>query len=204
MPPFGGQDDAIRDPWGPRNNPADWPDEERLRYEDLQRHEEGILLLKVFEVERISKTTNCLIKIWKIIAVGKNMEFYRFRIFEYLNYQIFEFSDYQYQPSKIYYLQKRHYLQLLPLRKVRYILMLFLQVQVNFCLQKLVFDSTLDDLVDEKILFGVFWNLRRQREARDQLKRLKKERKEREDKERKDREDGAPGSRAQRVGNPVT
>ena len=82
--------------------------------------------------------------------------------------------------------------------------MLFLQVQVNFCLQKLVFDSTLDDLVDEKILFGVFWNLRRQREARDQLKRLKKERKDREDKERKDREDGAPGSRAQRVGNPVT
>ena len=94
MAPFGGED-ANRDPYF-RNNPADWPEEDRLRYEDLKRREEGILLLKLFMVEKISKNTNCLIKIWKIIAVGKNMEFHRFRIFEYLNYRIFEFSDYRY------------------------------------------------------------------------------------------------------------
>ena len=69
-------------------------------------------------VEKISKTTDCVIKIWKIIVVGKNMEFYRFRIFEYLNHRIFEFLDFRIsylktrywdaerqRPSKIYYMQ---------------------------------------------------------------------------------------------------
>ena len=106
MAPYGKQD-LNQDPWFPRNNVADWPLEDRLRFEDLQRREEGILLLKIFVVERISKNTNCICKIWKIIAVGKNMEFHRFRIFEYLNYRIFEFSDYRYRPSKIYYMQKQ-------------------------------------------------------------------------------------------------
>ena len=105
MAPFGGED-ANRDPYF-RNNPADWSEEDRLRYEDLKRREEGILLLKLFMVEKFSKDTNCLIKIWKIIAVGKNMKFHRFRIFEYLNYRIFEFSGYRNRSSKSYYMQNQ-------------------------------------------------------------------------------------------------
>ena len=106
MAPYGKQD-LNQDPWFPRNNVADWPLEDRLRFEDLQRREEGILLLKIFVVERISKNTNCICKIWKIIAVGKNMEFHRFRIFEYLNYRIFEFSGYRNRSSKSYYMQNQ-------------------------------------------------------------------------------------------------
>lgn len=107
MAPFGGQDDRFRGPGDARPNPADWSDEDRARYEELQRREQGILLLKVFAIERMSHTTNCPIKIWKIIVVGENMEFHRFRIFEYLNYRIFEFSDDRLYYSKVYYLQKR-------------------------------------------------------------------------------------------------
>ena len=107
MAPFGGQDDRFRGPGDARPNPADWSDEDRARYEELQRREQGILLLKVFAIERMSHTTNCPIKIWKIIVVGENMEFYRFRIFEYLNYRIFEFPDDRFYYSKAYYLQKR-------------------------------------------------------------------------------------------------
>ena len=107
MAPFGGQDDRFRGPGDARPNPADWSDEDRARYEELQRREQGILLLKVFAIERMSHTTNCPIKIWKIIVVGENMEFHRFRIFEYLNYRIFEFPDDRFYYSKAYYLQKR-------------------------------------------------------------------------------------------------
>ena len=107
MAPFGGQDDRFRGPGDARPNPADWSDEDRARYEELQRREQGILLLKVFAIERMSHTTNCPIKIWKIIVVGENMDFHRFRIFEYLNYRIFEFPDDRFYYSKAYYLQKR-------------------------------------------------------------------------------------------------
>ena len=107
MAPFGGQDDRFRGPGDARPNPADWSDEDRARYEELQRREQGILLLKVFAIERMSHTTNCPIRIWKIIVVGENMEFHRFRIFEYLNYRIFEFPDDRFYYSKAYYLQKR-------------------------------------------------------------------------------------------------
>ena len=107
MAPFGGQDDRFRGPGDARPNPADWSDEDRARYEELQRREQGILLLKVFAIERMSHTTNCPIKIWKIIVVGENMEFHRFRIFEYLNYRIFEFPDDRFYYCKAYYLQKR-------------------------------------------------------------------------------------------------
>lgn len=107
MAPYRGQDDGIRGPGDNRPNPADWPDEERARYEELQRREQGILLLKVFQIERISKSTNCPIRIWKVILIGKNMEFHRFRIFEYLNYRIFEVPDDRFYYSKAYYLQKR-------------------------------------------------------------------------------------------------
>ena len=107
MAPFGGQDDRFRGPGDARPNPADWSDEDRARYEELQRREQGILLLKVFAIERMSHTTNCPIKIWKIIVIDENMDFHRFRIFEYLNYRIFEFSDDRLYYSKVYYLQKR-------------------------------------------------------------------------------------------------
>ena len=107
MAPFGGQDDRFRGPGDARPNPADWSDEDRARYEELQRREQGILLLKVFAIERMSHTTNCPIKIWKIIVVDENMDFHRFRIFEYLNYRIFEFPDDRFYYSKAYYLQKR-------------------------------------------------------------------------------------------------
>ena len=107
MAPFGGQDDRFRGPGDARPNPADWSDEDRARYEELQRREQGILLLKVFAIERMSHTTNCPIKIWKIIVIDENMDFHRFRIFEYLNYRIFEFSDDRIYYSKVYYLQKR-------------------------------------------------------------------------------------------------
>ena len=107
MAPFGGQDDRFRGPGDARPNPADWSDEDRARYEELQRREQGILLLKVFAIERMSHTTNCPIKIWKIIVIDENMDFHRFRIFEYLNYRIFEFPDDRFYYSKAYYLQKR-------------------------------------------------------------------------------------------------
>ena len=107
MAPFGGQDDRFRGPGDARPNPADWSDEDRARYEELQRREQGILLLKVFAIERMSHTTNCPIKIWKIIVFDENMDFHRFRIFEYLNYRIFEFPDDRFYYSKAYYLQKR-------------------------------------------------------------------------------------------------
>ena len=162
MAPYGKQD-LNQDPWFPRNNVADWPLEDRLRFEDLQRREEGILLLKIFVVERISKNTNCICKIWKIIAVGKNMEFHRFRIFEYLNYRIFEFSDYRYRPSKIYYMQNQMINPLLgnpPLAKgkhyIFYNLCFILQGKINCCLQKLIFDKILDDFSRrEKGNFGI-------------------------------------------------
>ena len=76
MAPFGGQDDRFRGPGDARPNPADWSDEDRARYEELQRREQGILLLKVFAIERMSHTTNCPIKIWKIIVVDENMDFH--------------------------------------------------------------------------------------------------------------------------------
>ena len=85
------------------------------------------------------------------------------------------------------------------------------QGKINFCLQKLIIDKTLDDFSRrEKGNFGgvfliisikfccfiITAALRRQREARDRLERVNKERNE--------RKDGAPGSGAQRDGNPVT
>ena len=132
--------------------------------------------MKLFVVEKISKTTDCVIKIWKIIVVGKNMEFYRFRIFEYLNHRIFEFLDFRIsylktrywdaerqRPSKIYYMQNQMINPLLgnpPLAKgkhyIFYNLCFILQGKINCCLQKLIFDKILDDFSRrEKGNFGI-------------------------------------------------
>ena len=93
--------------------------EHREKMDSLRRREEGILLCKHYVIEKVAKHSDDVLKVWKIIVIGKNCEFSTFRIFECLNVRIFEFSNFRIsdlrfryfasekvKPFKVFYQQK--------------------------------------------------------------------------------------------------
>ena len=99
-------------------------DEEKLHREKmdaLRRREEGILLMKHYVFEKVSKRTGEVVKVWKIFVFGKNCEIFSFKIFECLNCRVFQFTNFRISelrfrcpdsekvnPSKVFYHQKLH------------------------------------------------------------------------------------------------
>ena len=99
-------------------------DDEKLHREkmdSLRRREEGILLMKHYVFEKVSKRTGEVVKVWKIFVFGKNCEIFSFKIFECLNCRVFQFTNFRISelrfrcpdsekvnPSKVFYHQKLH------------------------------------------------------------------------------------------------
>ena len=95
--------------------------EHREKMDLLRRREEGILLLKHYVFEKVSKRTGEMVKVWKIIVFGRNCEIFSFKIFECLNCRVFQFTNFRISelrfrypesekvnPSKVFYHQKLH------------------------------------------------------------------------------------------------